>query len=69
VRATHLLATPALALVFVAGGVAAPRSQPEQPAATKLQSLKREALADVNSRQEFTQQMVDMIFSVGKAIR
>jgi aminobenzoyl-glutamate utilization protein B len=65
-RATRLGTTAALAFVFVAGGVAAPPLEPEQLAATKLDALKRDALADVDSRREFTQRMVDRIFSFGE---
>jgi aminobenzoyl-glutamate utilization protein B len=53
---------------------AAPLAQPAQtppppapaPANPKLEALKQEALADVESRKVFTQQMVDQIFSYGE---
>ena len=49
-----------------------PRSRPPKPAAkpaaaaSKLDALKQEAVADVESRSQFSQQMVDQIFSYGE---
>ena len=39
---------------------------PQPPANPKLEALKKEAVADVESKQVFTQQMVDQIFSYGE---
>src|SRR5215467_4912293 len=60
---------PVLALIIVALIVAAPLAQKpaEKPAANpKLDALKQEAVADVESRKVFAQQMVDQIFSYGE---
>jgi aminobenzoyl-glutamate utilization protein B len=62
----------ALAGVIAAGVVAAPLAQKETPrpkagpAIAKLDALKKEAVADVESRAQFSQQMVDQIFSYGE---
>src|SRR4026209_2063240 len=62
---------PALvALIISALVVAAPLAQkpaPPKPAGNaKLDALKQEAVADVESRTQFSQQMVDQIFSYGE---
>jgi aminobenzoyl-glutamate utilization protein B len=62
---------PALAgLIISALVVAAPLAQkpaPPKPAGNaKLDALKQEAVADVESRTQFAQQMVDQIFSYGE---
>src|SRR5580765_935520 len=62
---------PALAgLIISALVVAAPLAQkpaPPKPAGNaKLDALKQEAVADVESRAQFSQQMVDQIFSYGE---
>jgi len=36
---------------------------PDNP---RLEQLKKEAIADIDSRREFTQQMVDQVFSFGE---
>jgi aminobenzoyl-glutamate utilization protein B len=63
------------ALVMAAAVVAAPVAQKPAPAKpapkatakeAKLDALKQEAVADVESRQQFSQQMVDQIFSYGE---
>jgi aminobenzoyl-glutamate utilization protein B len=45
-----------------------PDSKPTPPAASnpKLDALKKEANADIDARREFTQQMIDQIFSFGE---
>ena len=61
-------------LVAVAAFAAAPLAQkaPAKPdtntaaANPKLDALKREAVADVESRKQFSQQMVDQLFSYGE---
>jgi aminobenzoyl-glutamate utilization protein B len=63
-----------IALILAAAVVAAPVAQkPAQKpaarpgaAASKLDALKQEAVADVESRSQFSQQMVDQIFSYGE---
>lgn len=51
----------------VALAVFAPSISPAQQAqSTRLQALKKEAVRDVESRKEFTQQMVDQVFSYGE---
>ena len=66
--------TGLIALILAAAVVAAPVAQkPAQKpavkpsaAAAKLDALKQEAAADVESRSQFSQQMVDQIFSYGE---
>ena len=66
--------TGLIALILAAAVVAAPVAQkPAQKpaakpsaAAAKLDALKQEAVADVESRSQFSQQMVDQIFSYGE---
>jgi aminobenzoyl-glutamate utilization protein B len=59
-----------VALTLAAAVVATPLAQkapPRTPAGNpKLEGLKREAVADVESRKQFSQQMVDQIFSYGE---
>ncbi len=64
-----------IALVMAAAFVSAPVAQkPAAPAAAskptaaaaKLDALKKEAVADVESRAQFSQQMIDQIFSYGE---
>src|SRR5215213_6109534 len=57
------------ALIIVAAIVAAPLAQNPAPAVAanpKLEALKKEAVGDVESRAQFSQQMVDQIFSYGE---
>jgi aminobenzoyl-glutamate utilization protein B len=57
------------ALVLAATAVAVPLAQntaPPPAANAKLDALKQEAVADVESRRAFSQQMVDQIFSYGE---
>src|SRR5258707_5278243 len=56
--------TVLVALVMAAAVVAGPMAQ--KPTASKLDALKQEAVADVESRAQFSQQMVDQIFSYGE---
>ena len=67
--------TGLIALMMAAALVAVPLAQKPAPkdaaakpsaAAAKLDALKKEALADVESRGQFSQQMVDQIFSFGE---
>ena len=58
-------------LLFLAVLAAAPAAAQQTPAPAaapnpRLDALKREAVADVESRAAFTQQMVDQIFSFGE---
>jgi aminobenzoyl-glutamate utilization protein B len=60
-------------LLFLAALAAAPAAAQQTPAPAaapnpnpRLEALKREAVADVESRAVFTQQMVDQIFSFGE---
>jgi aminobenzoyl-glutamate utilization protein B len=55
----------ALAAAPLAQRAAAPAPKPAAPN-PKLEALKQEAVADVESRKVFTQQMVDQIFSYGE---
>ena len=59
-----------VALIISALVVAAPLAQKNAPAKpggnAKLDALKQEAVADVESRTQFAQQMVDQIFSYGE---
>ena len=58
--------------VAAAGGAAAPSEEARPLRATQaptdldIDALKREVLIDVDSRRDFTRQMVDMIFSFGE---
>src|SRR6187549_1755978 len=56
------------AMVLAAAVVAAPLAQkpPSAPATARLDALKSEAVRDVDSRAQFSQQMVDQIFSYGE---
>jgi aminobenzoyl-glutamate utilization protein B len=62
----------ALAAIVAASIVAAPLAQKQapkpkaSPATARLEAFKKEAVADVDSRAEFSQQMVDQIFSYGE---
>ncbi len=69
-RTTTLIALvvlPALATLTAqrGGGSGAPAAQtvPPAPANPRLDALKKEAVADIESRRQFTQQMVDLLFS------
>jgi aminobenzoyl-glutamate utilization protein B len=59
-------------LLLAAVGVSADKPQkegterPSQQADAKLEALKLEAIADIDGMKDFTQQMVDMIFSFGE---
>ena len=58
-----------MATAVVAGPLAQnPPAVPvaQKPTASKLDALKQEAIADVESRGQFSQQMVDQIFSYGE---
>ena len=57
-----------IALAIAAAIVAAPLAQNPAPAPAnpRLEALKKEAVADVDSRAQFSQQMVDQIFSYGE---
>jgi aminobenzoyl-glutamate utilization protein B len=56
-----------LAVLMAACIVAVPLAQKTSPKADpKIESLKKEAVADVESRKDFAQQMVDQIFSYGE---
>ena len=57
-----------IALMMAATIVAGPLAQrpPAPVAAARLDALKQEAVADVESRAQFSQQMVDQIFSYGE---
>src|SRR5437660_524922 len=59
---------PVLAATLVAAPIAQRRaSAPPPPKSdTRLDTLKREAASDVESRREFTQRMIDQIFSYGE---
>jgi aminobenzoyl-glutamate utilization protein B len=61
-RSRFLIALLSIAAAPLAGQVAAPAT----PVDPRLESLKRELIADVDSRATFTQQMVDQIFSFGE---
>jgi aminobenzoyl-glutamate utilization protein B len=59
----------AVALIIIALVVAAPLAQkpgPKSGVNAKLDALKQEAVADVENRRQFSQQMVDQIFSYGE---
>jgi aminobenzoyl-glutamate utilization protein B len=64
VRPSRRLAAACLALIAAATALSA-QGRAALPAA-RLEGLKREALADVDARAKFTQQMVDQIFSFGE---
>jgi aminobenzoyl-glutamate utilization protein B len=58
-----------LAFLLTAAPVLAaqqPPPPPPQPPNPRLESLKRELMADIESRAKFTQEMVDQIFSFGE---
>jgi aminobenzoyl-glutamate utilization protein B len=58
---------PLIVAVFVVTPSAQESRRPSKSAATtRLDALKKEAVADVESRAEFSQQMVDQIFSYGE---
>jgi aminobenzoyl-glutamate utilization protein B len=56
--------TGLVALLMAAAVVAVPGAQ--KPSPSRLDALKQEAVADVESRAQFSQQMVDQIFSYGE---
>ena len=63
------MTTPRLILAAVLCAIPAAAQQAAPPAQApnpRLEALKREAVADVESRAAFTQQMVDQIFSFGE---
>jgi aminobenzoyl-glutamate utilization protein B len=64
-RARFLLLLLAVAAGPLAGQAAAPAT-PATPPDPRLEALKRELVADIDSRAVFTQQMVDQIFSFGE---
>jgi len=64
-RARFLLLLLAVAAGPLAGQAAAPAT-PAAPPDPRLEALKRELVADIDSRAVFTQQMVDQIFSFGE---
>jgi len=55
-----------LLLTVLAGPLAGQAATPAPPPDPRLEALKRELVADVDSRAAFTQQMVDQIFSFGE---
>ena len=59
-----------LASVFLNAGQQKPAQKPATPPAVKvdprLEALKKQAVADVESMRDFTQQMVDQVFSFGE---
>ena len=61
-RVRSLLTVFTLAAAPLAGQAAAPTVPPDP----RLEALKRELIADIDSRATFTQQMVDQIFSFGE---
>jgi len=68
---TKMIATAVVVAVCGAGAAAVPqkgaRSTPSDTMSiTKLDALKKEASADIESMREFTQQMVDQVFSYGE---
>ena len=71
----HPFIATAIAALCVAGLSAGPQeagsrtpaaNTPKAPANPRLDALKKEAMADIDSRAVFTQQMVDQIFSFGE---
>src|SRR6184192_3889415 len=66
------LLTLTVAVLFVVGVSAGPqKSAPAARTATaaanpKLDALKKDAAADIDSMREFTQQMIDQVFSFGE---
>jgi aminobenzoyl-glutamate utilization protein B len=69
VRCSHVSVVALAAALVVAVPLAAQRASvpPKPPKADpRLDALKREAIADVESRREFTQRMIDQIFSYGE---
>jgi aminobenzoyl-glutamate utilization protein B len=77
-RASHRTQHWTIAAVAVVGAIVAGQLQaqvpapssaaatPTQAADPKLAGYKRDALADIEARKEFTQQMVDQVFSFGE---
>ncbi len=67
-KARCLLVVAALALGGVAAGAAAAPARPAKPPKPdpRVEKLKREAAADVEAMQVFTQQAIDSIFSFGE---
>ncbi|MGH7561663.1 MAG: amidohydrolase [Gemmatimonadales bacterium] len=61
-----VLATPATPAAAQQPAPAPARTTPAEPPNPRLEALKREVVADVESRAAFTQQMVDQIFSFGE---
>jgi aminobenzoyl-glutamate utilization protein B len=55
-----------VAVLMAVSVVAVPLAQKAPKANPKIDSLKQEAIADVESRKDFAQQMVDQIFSYGE---
>jgi len=53
-------------LAVAAGPLAGQAAAPATPSDPRLEALKRELVADIDSRAVFTQQMVDQIFSFGE---
>src|SRR5262245_55830528 len=49
-----------------AGSKSASAANPKAPANPRLEALKKEAAADIDSRAVFIQQMVDQVFSFGE---
>jgi aminobenzoyl-glutamate utilization protein B len=69
---TKILTVQIIAVVFAVGVSAGPQ-KPTAPVKTlpatinpKLDALKKDAAADIDSMREFTQQMVDQVFSFGE---
>jgi aminobenzoyl-glutamate utilization protein B len=60
-----LLALSLVALFVVVPAAQHPAENPA-PANPKLEAYKQEAVADVEARREFTQQMIDQVFSFGE---
>jgi aminobenzoyl-glutamate utilization protein B len=67
-RVSSMIGGLVLAVALVASPLAQGRGQaPAKPAEDpRIQKLKQEAVADVESMREFTQQMVDSVFSFGE---
>jgi aminobenzoyl-glutamate utilization protein B len=62
-----LMIAAAVVAVPLAQKPTPPKSAPKpSPAAVKLDALKQEAVADVDRQSQFSQQMVDQIFSFGE---
>ena len=62
----------ALLVLFLTGALIASSQKPAPPMKTaaapnaRLDALKKDAVADIESRREFTQQMIDQVFSFGE---